>query len=670
MSRQLWDVVGGGDKGGILVRTGKDVSSPPAPERLCTGALIREVALDEERLHYELLDGAGPPSGWVSVSLKDGRALVVKSERQAPSPKLWRVVGGGDKGGILVRAGKDTSAPAEAERLATGSLVRELERDGLRLHFERVSGSGPARGWASTRLEGGKELLVPAGGEEGPRLAPEPLPAAPAEAGREVVPGAPAPTGLPLELAKTLGPYVAGEVGDITANHPGAHFGEVFPHTPEQLKEFGADWLTRVFRLAGSVPEDNGVARVLSQHEFLGGGAAVKVVLEVEYLRPSADLHTQLFVKMPLPPDHKNRALNIQLAFEGREVLFNRFYTKCLPFRTARFYYGDISMSTTNWILITERIAFAGEARRGERLGPDEVEPPVRKGLDFLLPDALEKYAALYRRAAMLTAWAHAGRLGPQLAELFPPAARAGYMIGFPVAARTVEEELWPRVEDFVLRHARRLFPADVAEPGYLARLRAECAEVGPLLGKASKYCTAGEELWAFVHPNLHIDNAFFLRNAAGRQDCGLLDWAGVGFSFLLSQFVSGGGALSLAGAEVRVPYTDALVACYFETLAEFGGPKLDVRDMQLRVALMDMAYIVGSMRLLETGRSGDVYEYLPKEAYDGVRGLDDPVFTADTIEALMLRSVVMMLVEGIKTWKGRCYHQIFSEWRASSKPR
>uniref|UniRef100_A0A7S1RSE4 Aminoglycoside phosphotransferase domain-containing protein n=1 Tax=Alexandrium catenella TaxID=2925 RepID=A0A7S1RSE4_ALECA len=264
----------------------------------------------------------------------------------------------------------------------------------------------------------------------------------------------------------------------------------------------------------------------------------------------------------------------------------------------------------------------------------------------------------------MLTAWAHSGRLGAQLPELFP-ANKAGFLVGFPVAAKAFDE-FWPRVEDFVLRHAPQLFPADVANPGYLAQLRAECMEVGPALGKVNKFCTAGDELWQFLHPNLHIDNAFFFRDASGLQDCGLLDWGGAGTGFLLSQFVSGGGALSLAGAEMRVAHTDALVACYFETLAEFGGPRLDARDMQLRVALMDMAYVIGSMRLTETGRPGDVYEYLPKEAYAGVRGLDDPAFAADSIEALMLRSVVMMLVEGIKTWKGRGYHRLFSDWRAA----
>jgi hypothetical protein len=281
------------------------------------------------------------------------------------------------------------------------------------------------------------------------------------------------------------------------------------------------------------------------------------------------------------------------------------------------------------------------------------------------LPNALDKYVALYRRAAQLTAWAHSGKLGNQI-EQFYPYSKAGFLIGFPVMAKAFDD-FWPKVEEFMIQRAPQLFPAEIANATYVAQLKQEFLEVGPVLGKVNKYCTTGDNLWLFMHPNLHIDNAFFFKNDQGEQDCGLLDWGGAGISFILIQFISGGGALSLAGSEMRIAYTDALVKCYFDTLAEFGGPVLDSTDMCLRVALMDMAYIIGSLRLIDTDRPGDVYEYLPKEKYADVRGLDDPVFSADSIEALMLRSVVMMFVEGIKTWKGRNYRDIFSKWRVKN---
>lgn len=76
---QTWKVVGGVDKGGIVVRTGQDVASPQADSRLSTGALVMELALEGERLRYELKEGTGPATGWVSTKLKDGKDLLVKA---------------------------------------------------------------------------------------------------------------------------------------------------------------------------------------------------------------------------------------------------------------------------------------------------------------------------------------------------------------------------------------------------------------------------------------------------------------------------------------------------------------------------------------------------------------------------------------------------------------
>ena len=68
---KVWQVVGGGDKGGILARQGQQLKSPELPFRLATGSFIKELALEGGRLHYELLEGDGPKSGWVSLKLKD-----------------------------------------------------------------------------------------------------------------------------------------------------------------------------------------------------------------------------------------------------------------------------------------------------------------------------------------------------------------------------------------------------------------------------------------------------------------------------------------------------------------------------------------------------------------------------------------------------------------------
>ena len=84
---------------------------------------------------------------------------------QAGDAHVWRVVGGGDKGGIIARVGEDVrTADLAEERLATGALLTELAQLGDRLHFRKLCGSGPAEGWVSLRLQSGKALVerVPA----------------------------------------------------------------------------------------------------------------------------------------------------------------------------------------------------------------------------------------------------------------------------------------------------------------------------------------------------------------------------------------------------------------------------------------------------------------------------------------------------------------------------
>mmetsp|Transcript_18596 Transcript_18596/g.53271 ORF Transcript_18596/g.53271 Transcript_18596/m.53271 type:complete len:515 (-) Transcript_18596:85-1629(-) len=78
----LWEVVGGAETGGIIVRKGCDVKSEAEAERLGTGAIIECLGLQGERLRYRKLQGVGPETGWVTVKLKT-KDLVVKTTRQA-----------------------------------------------------------------------------------------------------------------------------------------------------------------------------------------------------------------------------------------------------------------------------------------------------------------------------------------------------------------------------------------------------------------------------------------------------------------------------------------------------------------------------------------------------------------------------------------------------------
>lgn len=81
----LWEVVGGADKGGIIVREGQDLKSPQTAERLATGSVVEELDLFGERLHYKLETGTGPAEGWVSVQVS-GKELLRKAKAKAVEP--------------------------------------------------------------------------------------------------------------------------------------------------------------------------------------------------------------------------------------------------------------------------------------------------------------------------------------------------------------------------------------------------------------------------------------------------------------------------------------------------------------------------------------------------------------------------------------------------------
>ena len=82
---QQWKVVGGEDKGGILIREGVDLKSPQCSERLSTGAVVEQLGLVGERLHYKLLTGTGPAEGWASLKVS-GKPLLEKVGGEAAAP--------------------------------------------------------------------------------------------------------------------------------------------------------------------------------------------------------------------------------------------------------------------------------------------------------------------------------------------------------------------------------------------------------------------------------------------------------------------------------------------------------------------------------------------------------------------------------------------------------
>lgn len=91
----------------------------------------------------------------------DGKSDAATSSAAASSGVrwIWRVAGGRDHGGILVRHGPNLDSEAYAVRLRIGSLVEAVELRGNRFRYIKHDGYGPDNGWVSL-LWKGKELLL------------------------------------------------------------------------------------------------------------------------------------------------------------------------------------------------------------------------------------------------------------------------------------------------------------------------------------------------------------------------------------------------------------------------------------------------------------------------------------------------------------------------------
>lgn len=77
---QVWEVVGGGRIGGLIVWEGKSMKSAVKKGRLSCGSLLREEALEDGRLCFSKIAGAGPEEGWTTVKVQK-EEMVKKTEK-------------------------------------------------------------------------------------------------------------------------------------------------------------------------------------------------------------------------------------------------------------------------------------------------------------------------------------------------------------------------------------------------------------------------------------------------------------------------------------------------------------------------------------------------------------------------------------------------------------
>jgi hypothetical protein len=137
----------------------------------------------------------------------------------------------------------------------------------------------------------------------------------------------------------------------------GDHFGLSIPVDPAALRAGGTAFLTRALRASGALAADNAVARISGFQEVRGGSTGRKLLLSIEYEKPGAHTHTDLFVKF-------SRDLDNHIRDRGKtqmepEVLFAALSgAPGFPITVPATQFADYHRDTGTGILISKRIHF------------------------------------------------------------------------------------------------------------------------------------------------------------------------------------------------------------------------------------------------------------------------------------------------------------------------
>jgi len=379
---------------------------------------------------------------------------------------------------------------------------------------------------------------------------------------------------------------------------PGMFYGIEFPWSASTLMEMGPQWLTRAFHLAGTLDTSNWVKKIALDQKvkITGGNNGGKFLFEVTYGKPAPDLHTQLFAKVPFPltgatfTDRLSSSVYKQ-PMDALEVNTYRCLEASLPVRIPRFYYGEVSNETSNFILITEQIRFRGlPGAGGARLGPLDIEGPYDKCKDFqlggrdreyymLLMGQLARLAAAHKRGAIPWRYGEppreAWQYGLNLGTGRPQACTGENPLG---CARKLEAAL-----QFMSKTAPALYPAYVSDPPFQRKFMDVMLKLNAYSAELSYWKHSNPDYSALGHQNLNTDNAYFWRDRNGELDCGIFDFGGFGVSSLPHKIW---WSLNMAEFDQVKANLDDYIESFIATYREHGGPQLDARTVKLALQI------------------------------------------------------------------------------------
>jgi len=441
---------------------------------------------------------------------------------------------------------------------------------------------------------------------------------------------------------------------------PGLFYGIEFPWNADMLAEFGPRWLTRAFHKAGTLPKNNKVTRVTVDKSVKvdAGNNASKFLFDVQYMWKADYLHTQLFAKIPFPfdgttlTDRLSSSVNKQ-PMDLYEINTYRVLESSLPVKTPRFYFGDISNMTTNFILITERVPFAELGGRREDLGPYEVEGPYEKCKDWMLrPPAKAYYLLTFQMQARIAGAHKSGWMGSQdflrthgLQREWPDPENPGLWGVNPAGSTGVAAGMARKKLEACLRFmsgpAKVIFPAYVAEETYQQKFVDTMLKYQAYLSEINYFKEHNPDYVALGHMNLNMDNAYFWRDESGNLDCGLLDWGGFSSNSIPHKLY---WELNCAEFEDIAENLDEYINAFVEEYQRCGGPWLDhdtVRTGIVLTSFQNLYFMVESVP--------NCLRQCPEKEWATIQDRYDPRISANVGGKSTLRTTLQAMLNGVR---------------------
>lgn len=433
----------------------------------------------------------------------------------------------------------------------------------------------------------------------------------------------------------------------VTENHTkvrkGMLYGITFPWTEDMLHsaDWGAEWLTKAMHSAGSLPKENRVAKVIpdKKYRITTGNNGGKFLFEVEYEIPDEHLHTKLFAKIPhsmekeTMSDRLSSSVNKQ-PMELYEVNTSRLLEATLPTKIPRYYFGDISNETSNWILITEAVNFHDPAPldfAGKTLGQAkqplkayEIEGPYDKCMDWCLRgDPAEYYLVLIRCGARMAGLFKSGAMGDPdvVAKHFEnmfsvPKEAFGVQPGCSGQPPKMLKSKVDQALELWSNTGAVLFPDFTKDPAWQTKFTASMMKLNAYAGESQYFFHHDDDYVSLAHSNMNVDNAYFWRNDKGELELGVFDWGGMGcrsLGFKLSWW------LYCMDFEVLDANFDKFLDCHIESYQSAGGPKLDKEALRMMFILTAMTQMFGLMAAVS-----QIYRMCPKKDFPSIKNRYD----------------------------------------------